>query len=246
MGQWSKGAPLALVLIAAPALAAPDTAGPPAVREKDAWAYVETYERPPGVWRQTHSELSVVHVMDDAIAISTHQVGDSATPQERMLGRDWSRFRSIGGKEVVVNRPVAFPLDVGKSWDLQYLDDAPSNHTHKTETITEHYRVVGLEDVDVPAGHFHAYKIEVNGHWTAEVATGATAVAVAHADARGSSTETAAVRPMHGAVEGRLYKAFWYVPEVRRWVKSVEEYYDANGNRNERFTAELESWRPAP
>jgi hypothetical protein len=42
---------------------------------------------------------------------------------------------------------------------------------------------------------------------------------------------------------GRTYKAFWYVPEVRRWVKSVEEYYGSGGVRNERFTMELESFK---
>ena len=28
---------------------------------------------------------------------------------------------------------------------------------------------------------------------------------------------------------GKTYMAFWYVPAVGRWVKSVEEFYDANG-----------------
>jgi hypothetical protein len=44
-------------------------------------------------------------------------------------------------------------------------------------------------------------------------------------------------------VTGRLYKAFWYVPEIGRWVKSVEEYYGSNGVRNERYTSELESFK---
>ena len=41
---------------------------------------------------------------------------------------------------------------------------------------------------------------------------------------------------------GRLYKAFWYVPEVKRWVKSVEEYFDAGGTRTERYQSELEAF----
>jgi hypothetical protein len=44
-------------------------------------------------------------------------------------------------------------------------------------------------------------------------------------------------------VTGRLYKAFWYAPEVKRWVKSVEEYYSNGGVRNERYTQELESFK---
>jgi len=42
---------------------------------------------------------------------------------------------------------------------------------------------------------------------------------------------------------GRTYKAFWHVPEVKRWVKSVEEYYSSGGIRNERYTQELESFK---
>jgi hypothetical protein len=42
---------------------------------------------------------------------------------------------------------------------------------------------------------------------------------------------------------GRLYKAFWYVPEIKRYVKSVEEYYNAGGVRNERYTEELDSFK---
>ena len=44
---------------------------------------------------------------------------------------------------------------------------------------------------------------------------------------------------------GRLYKAFWYVPEINRFVKSVEEYYSAGGVRNERYTDELDSYKIA-
>jgi hypothetical protein len=47
-------------------------------------------------------------------------------------------------------------------------------------------------------------------------------------------------------VSGRTYKAFWYAPEVKRGVKSVEEYYSGSGVRTERYTGELESFKIAP
>ncbi len=234
----------AMPLATAVADVAPDVSASPPVREHDQWVETNTYERAPAGWRQTHDQITVVHVMDDGIAIATQQVGATTTPAERIVGRDWSRFRSIGGKEVVVNRPLAFPLTSGKSWEVTYTDTAPENRTHRSETFEEHYRVIGEEDIAVPAGHFHAIKIEANGHWTAQIAIGPTAVAASHADAGGATSISTVRTPVHGAAEGRLYKAFWYVPEVRRWVKSVEEYYDANGNRNERYTSELEAWHP--
>jgi hypothetical protein len=33
------------------------------------------------------------------------------------------------------------------------------------------------------------------------------------------------------------------VPEVKRWVKSVEEYYSSGGVRNERYAQELQSFK---
>jgi len=47
------------------------------------------------------------------------------------------------------------------------------------------------------------------------------------------------------AVDPRLYKAFWYVPEIKRWMKSVEEDYSNGGVRSIRRTMELHSYRPA-
>ena len=44
---------------------------------------------------------------------------------------------------------------------------------------------------------------------------------------------------------GRTYKAFWYAPEVKRWVKSVAEYYSRGGVRNERYAQKLESFAAA-
>jgi hypothetical protein len=46
-------------------------------------------------------------------------------------------------------------------------------------------------------------------------------------------------------ISGRSYKAFWYVPGVKRWVKSDEEFFDANGVRNERYLDELASYKVA-
>jgi hypothetical protein len=42
---------------------------------------------------------------------------------------------------------------------------------------------------------------------------------------------------------GRLYKAFWYVPEIGRWVKAVEENYGSNGVRSQRVSGELEAFK---
>ncbi|WP_157128423.1 hypothetical protein [Cupriavidus sp. USMAA2-4] len=45
-----------------------------------------------------------------------------------------------------------------------------------------------------------------------------------------------------GDVSGQIYKAFWYVPEIGRWVKSVEEYYASNGVCTQRISSKRESF----
>jgi len=57
-------------------------------------------------------------------------------------------------------------------------------------------------------------------------------------------TQTHRTTPVQAT--GRIYKAFWYVPEVGRWVKSVEEYYSSADVRSQRFSSELESFKLSP
>jgi hypothetical protein len=129
-------------------------------------------------------------------------------------------------------------MNIGKSWTVEYSEDHP-NRQHLSEHLRNAYKVVGWEDVTVPGGTFHALKIEDDGDWNAIVAPAVAAVSGSRVDGQGSTAVVQTNRAITGPVSGRLYKAFWYVPSVKRWVKSVEEYYSANGTRNQRFTTEL-------
>ena len=227
------------------AVGAPDVVQP-VLKPQDHWTYRTTVERRPDVWRQTHTDSAVLRNSGSDVLIRTQEVGSPNPPREQLMGSDWSRFRSVDGRETVVNRPFAFPLKPGKTWDLQYTDDRPGNTAHKSEKYDTHYRVVGWEDIEVPAGTFHALKVEADGTWIAEVAPKVSAVVATQASAQGTTATAQTLKVTAETVTGRIYKAFWYVPEVKRPVKSVEEYFDTNGARNERFTDELESYQPAP
>jgi hypothetical protein len=108
------------------------------------------------------------------------------------------------------------------------------------------YTVIGFETIEVPAGKFNALKVEAEGQWIAELEPMQTVVQGAQTSADATSMVTQAQRTRSEPVSGRTYKAFWYAPEVKRWVKSVEEYYNAGGARNERYTEELESYKVDP
>jgi len=85
--------------------------------------------------------------------------------------------------------------------------------------------------------------VEAEGRWIAEIEPTQTVVQGAQSSAAGASMATEIQRARIEPVTGRIYEAFWYVPEIRRWVKSVEEYYGNGGVRTERFVGELESFR---
>jgi hypothetical protein len=224
--------------------ASPASLDRPPVSVGDTWTYRYTTERGATGWNQTDEEIKVMRVTPTAILIATKASGSTQPPKELLVGADWSRMRDVNGKETVVNRPLAFPLSDDKSWDVNYTEENP-NKNHKSEEFDNHFRVVGYETVEVPAGKFRALKIESEGHWKAEIAPGQSIVQGAQSGEGGATLVTQVQNTAERQTSGRLYKAFWYVPEVKRWVKSVEEYYSSGGVRNERYSQELESFKPA-
>jgi hypothetical protein len=227
------------LLLAAPARA--ESLAAPRIEVNDSWVYQNTVEDKTG-WHQTRVETAVERVGPTTIALSSKQAGSTMPPVEVLTGADWSRTRSVNGHETVVNRPLSFPLSVGKTWTVEYAEDHP-NRQHSNEHLKQPYKVTGWEDVTVPAGTFHALKIEGDGDWTATAAPAVSAMAGSRVDAQGPTTLVQTNRVIPGTSSGRTYKAFWYVPSVKKWVKAVEEYYSSNGIRSWRITSELVSFQ---
>jgi len=215
----------------------------PVVKVGDTWVYQSTTQRGPSGWNQGDEEIKVTRVTPTAIFVATKPAGSTQPPKELVLGPDWSRMRDVNGKETIVNRPLAFPLSEGKSWDVAYTEQNP-NRNHKSEKFDYRFNVVGYETVEVPAGKFRALKIESEGRWEAQIAPGQSVVQEAQAGQGAATTVTQVQNSSERQTSGRLYKAFWYVPEVKRWVKAVEEYYSSGGVRSERFSQELKSFHP--
>jgi len=217
-----------------------ETLTAPTYQPNDRWTYRVTEEKGPSGWSQSSIEFKVIRASGSSLYFSTHPLGSTQPPKELVEGLDWSRRRDVNGHETVVNQPLAFPLTVGQTWEIHYVEQHP-NKAHRSEEWVHHYTVIGHEGVDVPAGHFDAIKVEAEGRWTAELEPTQTVAQSAQTSANGTTMVTQAAKTEAEPVAGRTYKAFWYVPSVKRWVKSVEEYYSAGGVRNERYTQELES-----
>ncbi|MGO9312057.1 MAG: hypothetical protein ACLQDI_04900 [Syntrophobacteraceae bacterium] len=225
-----------------PLLAVAETIELPIVKPGDSWTYRDTIEKGQSGWVQKYTECTVIRAGVTGILLSMKEKGSTQAPKEQLLGKDWSRFRNINGKETVVNQPFLFQLKQGKSWKIEYTEDHP-NKGHKTEQIHTTYSVIGWEDVDVPSGHFKAIKVEAEGKWIAELEPSIKVDSSTQANKNGATVVMQSQKVTPQSATGRLYKAFWYVPEIKRFVKSVEEYYNAGGIRNERYTDELDSFK---
>jgi hypothetical protein len=216
----------------------------PSIKAGDTWTYRITTEKGANGWAQSNEEVTVSHATASTIYYTEKQADSTQPAKERVSGVDWSRMRDVNGKETIVNKPFSFPLMVGKTWEIQYTEQHP-NSGHRSERWDHKFTVTGFETIEVAAGKFNALKVEEEGHWSAETEPNNTIVQGVRTQQGDTTMVTKAKKTGSAEITGRTYKAFWYVPEVKRWVKSVEEYYGNDGTRNERYTGELLSFKLA-
>lgn len=166
----------------------------PAVRVGDAYVYRNWYANQPETpWTNEREVLSV----NDQIVMSSRSIG-GPTPGTRMirLTPEWnllsSRDSMGGGSDY--SPPLAyyaFPLHPGKRW--RKTSTRTEVTTGASETLAVLGEVVGWETVTVPAGRFDGLKVVVRIQATNSL-TGESGTSV---------------------------DASWYVPAVRRSVKST-------------------------
>lgn len=120
------------------------------------WAY--RYETPSGtgtfVWRLDRIET---------LANEPHYVITAGTREIFYRAADFGFTKEIlDGKTVrqispSIWRPVAFPLSVGQSWDMKYLETRPTEH--QTEDVERRCVAEREEALTVPAGTFATIRI---------------------------------------------------------------------------------------
>jgi hypothetical protein len=119
-----------------------------------------------------------------------------------------------------VAKSFQFPLEIEKKWELEYKEDN-QNSRHKFEQWHTKYLVVGYEFIEVPAGKFNAIKIEAEGTWRVELEPRTQIVQAVDMSraGTGATSQINNVRPI--TATGRTYKAYWYSPEVKRWINNA-------------------------
>jgi hypothetical protein len=105
--------------------------------------------------------------------------------------------------------------------------------------------VVGWEDVAVPAGTFHALKIESNGASDADVIIPSVSQSTAVGGGGSATAVSQAQAGGRGTAHRTLFSLIYYVPEVKYAVKMVEEQYNDSEVMISRRTEELVSFTPA-
>jgi hypothetical protein len=216
----------------------------PKFTPEDSWVYHEAVLKG-GKTETNDTEISVVRSDDQDLLVSIKAVGSARSPVEVMLKPDWANFRGLNGVETVVNRPLAFPLALGKTWSVNYVENNPNPRVVR-EAIDITYKVVGWEDLTTPAGAFKALKIEGKGNWVADSAARVqtNSVLAKQGPALAQSSQNVVQGPQRAT--GRIYRVVWYVPEVKRWVKSRYELLSSTGQVASSEEAELSAFHVAP
>lgn len=237
--------PFATMAVAA--LACAQEAPAPTLHAGDKWVYQIKSETPAAGATTRHWEGMIERVGTGSMVLGVKPADSNLPARERMVQDDWSNQQSVNGKTMTVSKNFDFPLKPGKTWRLDVTRDRPNPQLVSLRNTLD-YKVLGWEDVTVPAGTFHVLKIEAEGEWHKEFApTNASASTASQAGATGSmAVVQTRASTVPQPLTGRFYRAIWYAPEARREVKSVYEDFDAAGTLLHRETDDLESYQVQP
>jgi hypothetical protein len=248
MDRFSFGLLALLGAIGGPAVAAPTADAPasvaaPAFKIGDSWVFDQTTEKGQTGYSSLRADFTVERIDSDTIALGEKRDGAPIGEIVQIIGADWSRRLVVAGKDVVTNRPFAFPMSLGQSWTSDWTDPTRRGNLlslHAQKTCTP----VDWEDVTVPAGAFHALKVVCKGVDEATLEVPAQTMAGAVAGSAGATSIAHAQRGGRAMVTNLTYSEVYYVPAVRNYVKSVDEQYNADNVRLSRIVGVLVSFKP--
>lgn len=248
MKLWFAAAATVVLLSQTPASAlepaAPASVPAPAFTVGDSWIMEVTAEAAPSAFSRRRISQTVERLNSDSMVVAIKVVDAPTAAQNRVVSLDWGQRMVVDGEEKSTQHPLSFPLRVGESWTADWVD--PTRHGNQLKVhVHTTYKVVGWEDVTVPAGTFHALKIENNGSADADilipsvaqstaVGGGGSGTAVSHAQAGG-----------RGVMHRKVFSLIYYVPEVKQMIKTVDEQYNESEVMTGRTTEELVSFKPA-
>ena len=238
--------PLFLVAVT-PVHAATEPSNPvsqPSFVSGDSWVFDDAHQRGASGYSQNRIDVIIERVDSDMMVVGGKIDGSPANYTDSMVGLDWSKRVTIDGNQVVTTRPFSFPLSVGSTWSTDYSSPSPVG-IQKTARFHSTYKVIGWEDITVPAGSFRALKVEAHGTGEAVDQIPGVALGAAVSNGSGATGVTHIQRPAIRNVHITTYGAAYYVPEIKYWVKNIQEQYNDNNVLLRRDTQALVSFKPA-
>lgn len=164
------------------------TVAKPQVKVGDRWTYRRTDYLTNKV-RFTY-ENRVASTGPDEILVVTRRRNSSGESDD-FFTSEWNPI-ALGGTTLIPRAGFfKFPLKVGASHESTYETAIKNSQARSRFELT--VKVMGWEDITVPAGRFRALKLEANGTFL-------------RLDQR---------------FGGWVQIGFWYVPEIKRWVKTT-------------------------
>lgn len=165
----------------------------PDIKVGDAW----TYDRLDGKSKaKEYTTVVKVTSVDDKEIRTESRRTDNGAIETTVRDRDLNRLVTDAPPRKTMSDPFgaeySFPLEVGKTWERK-VTTTRSNQPDWKVVAALTGKVVGWEQVKVPAGTFNSMKIEVNGLYDG-------------LDAR-------------GRWNGVIAETIWYVPELKAPAK---------------------------
>jgi hypothetical protein len=249
MKTWFAAAAAVVLLGHAPASALeppPAVASVPApvFKAGDAWVVDQAVQKGTAGFARQRLDQSIERLNSDSMVVSVKADGAQTAPVNRIVGQDWSLKLALDGEQKTTAQPLLFPLRPGESWTSDWVDPRQQGN-QLTAHFKRTYKVVGWEDVTVPAGTFHCLKIEANGTADGEFVVPSVAQATAVGQPGSATGVTHVQQGGRGVRHITTYDAIWYAPELKHMVKSIQEQYNASEVMVERDTEELVSFKPA-
>jgi hypothetical protein len=173
----------------------------PEVKAGDSWVYRRTDF---DTGKVTGRSTSRVAFANDKVIQVVVTRGKGEEEIDETYTAEWNAIALAGGGNF--NPHVGtfrFPLVPGASWPADFENTMPRQGAFRVKHERT-VKVVGWEDIEVPAGKFRALKIEVKGSF----------------------------QRLDRALSGTATTMIWYVPAVKRWVKWTYEDQSFRGRIN--------------
>jgi hypothetical protein len=215
----------------------------PTFKVGDSWVVSQTFEKGTNGFGQRVVDYVVERLNDDTMVVGLKRDGAPGGFEDHEVGYDWSKRHIVDGEQQRTTRPLNFPMHVGQTWSVEY-DDTTRRGNQISAHVQRTYKVTGWQDVTVTGGTYHALRLEADGIDTAVIDVPNTAVGGALTSGGGAASFSQARRGGRRQLTVRFYGEQFYVPEVRNFVKSVEEQYNTDDVRLVRETSQLISFKP--